>query len=55
MNDVPTVVCPGCAIKNDEGFTIYNCMNCPSQTQNIITKIIKDQRSNDKTNEYDKV
>ncbi len=54
MIDVATTICPGCTIKNDDGFTRINCMTCPRQDQ-VIIKTIKDQRSNSKTNEYDKV
>lgn len=45
MNDVPTAVCPGCTIKNDEGFSRINCMSCSHLAQVIITKTIRDQRS----------
>ncbi|MBR6289190.1 MAG: hypothetical protein IKR19_07645 [Acholeplasmatales bacterium] len=52
MNDVPTYVCPGCYVKDNEDFSQEYCNMCPTKT--FINKTIKDQRRI-KTNEHEGV
>lgn len=50
MEEVTTVVCPGCTIKDKDDFSIIYCNQCPTNA----SKIYKEQRRS-KTNEYEGV
>lgn len=57
MKKVTTNVCPGCAIKDNEDFSIINCLTCPHlvQSRTIMTETIINQRRVQEADEYNKI